>query len=134
MDFKREKVEQITLLLENRPGMLAELCAHLASREVNIRAITTHEGADATRVRMVVSDLEQAKEIVTEAGVPYTVTTCLALELPNKPGAVGSVARTLALGGINIDYLYASAGVNASTSLSIFGVSDVERALSLDWR
>jgi hypothetical protein len=134
MAVKLEKLEQITLLLENRPGILADLCARLSAKQVNIRAITTHESTDASRVRMVVSDTELAKRVVEEAGVPFSSTYCLAVELANLPGGIAAVARTLALGGINIDYLYATSDSGRTTGLCVFGVSDIDRAMALDWR
>ncbi len=43
MEIKAEKVEQITLSLENRQGILADLCAHLRDHRINIRAMTALE-------------------------------------------------------------------------------------------
>ena len=133
MKFKCEEVEQITLFLENRPGILADLCAHLSDRRINIRAISTLDNTDTGAVRVVVDDPDSAKGILSEAGVAHTTARCLALEMPNNPGGFAGIARTLSMAGINIDYIYASALPRPGTALGIFGVSDVERALALDW-
>lgn len=134
MRMSCRKVEQITLLLENRPGILAELCANLNQRGVSIRAISTHESADATRTRLLVDQIELAKEVATGLGVSFTCADCLELQLANEPGAIAAAARQLALAGINIDYLYAAAPPDVGTCLAVFGVSSLERALELDWR
>ena len=55
----------------------------------------------------------------------YTTATCLALEMPNAPGGFARVARVLALAGINIDSIYASAAPRAGVAFGILGVSDV---------
>ena len=86
MTITSERVEQITLFLENRPGILADLCAHLADRSINIRAITTLESTETGAVRLVVDRTDAAKESLAEAGVPFTTSECLALEMPNAPG------------------------------------------------
>lgn len=133
MKFKCEKVEQVTVFLENRPGILADLCAHLSDRRINIRAIAVLDNTDTGAVRLVVDNPELAKQTLSEAGVAYTSVRCLALEIPNNPGGFAGIARTLSLAGINIDYIYASTLPDSVTALGIFRVSDLERALALDW-
>ena len=44
MRFKCEEVEQITVSLENRPGVLADLCAHLSDHHINLRALVALDG------------------------------------------------------------------------------------------
>lgn len=133
MKFKCEKVEQLTVFLENRPGILADLCAHLSDRRISIRAMAVLDNADAGTVRLVADDPELAKKALSEAGVAYTSARCLALEMPNHPGGFAGIARTLSLAGININYIYASAVPGTGPALGIFGVSDMEGALALDW-
>jgi len=133
MKFKCEKVEQLTLTLENRPGILADLCAHLGDRHINIRAITAVDSTDSGNVRLVVDDPDLARKALSEAGVACTSASCLALEMPNDPGGFAGIARTLSVAGINIDYIYASGLQDTVRALGIFGVSALERALALDW-
>ena len=133
MKFRCAEVEQITLSLENRPGILADLCAHLSDRRVNIRAITALENTEPGTVRLVADNPELTKELLSSAGVTHTSTRCLAVEMPNNPGGFAGMARILSLAGINIDYIYASTVPGAGTALGILHVSDLERALALDW-
>ncbi len=133
MKLRCEQVEQITVFLENRPGVLADLCGHLSDRRINVRAMAVLDNTDARGVRLVVGNPESAKQTLSDAGVAYTTAKCLALEMPNIPGGFASIARTLSLAGINIDYIYASAVSETGRALGIFGVSDIEQALALDW-
>ena len=128
-----EKVEQIIVFLENRPGILADLCAHLGDRGVNIRAITTVEATETGVVRLVVNDPQLAKEVLSEARVTYTTSQCLVVVMPNYPGTFARIARILAYAGVNIDYIYATTTSSSTEALGILGVSDLERALQLDW-
>jgi len=86
MSFRCQRVEQITLFLENRPGIFADLCAHLSDRHVNIRAITTIESTDTGIVRTVVDDPEAAKQILAAAEVPFATCDCLAVEMRRRVG------------------------------------------------
>lgn len=124
-----EKVCQLTLFLENRPGILADLCAHLCDRGIDVRALMTLDSTDTGAVRMVVDKTAEAAEILTKAGVAHTKRECLAVHLPNYPGGLADVARMLSLAGVNIDYIYGSSAQGASTAFGIFGVSDLDRAL-----
>jgi hypothetical protein len=133
MNFKCAAAEEITVSLENRPGVLADLCAHLADHRISIRAISAIDGPDTGGARLVVDQPESAKGVLARAGVTYTSTKCLALEMPNNPGGFAGIARILSLAGINIDCIYASALPEAGKALGIFHVPDVERALKLCW-
>jgi len=133
MKFKCEEVEQLSLTLENRPGILADLCAHLSDRRINIRAITVLDNTDPGTVRLVVDQPKAAQEVLSEAGVAYTSDRCLALRMPNNPGGFAGMAHILSLAGINIDYIYASGLAGTGAALGIFHVSDLERALALEW-
>jgi hypothetical protein len=133
MKFKCEKAEQLTVTLENRPGILADLCAHLSDRRINIRAIAALDSADSGSARLVVDNPQFTKEVLSQAGVRFSSATCLAVEMPNSPGGFARIARALSLAGINIDYIYASGLPHSGKALGIFGVSDLDRALSLVW-
>jgi hypothetical protein len=65
--------------------------------------------------------------------VDFRSATCLAVEMPNNPGGFAHIARALSLAGINIDFIYASGLADTGKALGVFGVSDLERALRLDW-
>ena len=133
MHFSIDLAEEFTLFLDDRPGILADLCGHLADHRVSIRAMSTSRGDDTGTVHLVVDDPVQARAMFDEAGVHFTTATCLALEMPNAPGGFARVARVLALAGINIDSIYASAAPRAGVAFGILSVSDPEAAMSLDW-
>ena len=133
MKFKCEQVEQFTAFLENRPGVLAELCTQLSKRGVNIRAISTVDNRDTACVRLVADDPKATRSVLVEMKIAFAKCTCLALRMPNTAAGFAAIAHELAMGGINIDYIYASAVPGPGPALGILGVSDMERALALDW-
>ena len=65
MKIAAEKVQQLTLFLENRPGILADLCAHLCDRGVNVRAMMTLDNTDTGVVRIVLDRPDEAREILS---------------------------------------------------------------------
>ena len=128
-----EEVEQISIFLENRAGVVADLCAHLTEREISIRAMAVLDTIDIGTVRMVVDDPEKAKEALAAAGAAYVTVKCLSVEVPDRPGGFAGVARKLSLAGVNIEYIYASTVPGAEKAVGIFRVSDLERALTLSY-
>ena len=133
MKLRPESVEEISVSLENRPGILADLCAHLSDRRINIRAMAVLDEPDTGTVRLVVDDPARAKATLADAGADFATRRCLALEMPDDPGGFGAVARALSVDGININAIYASAPSHGGTALGIFHVSDLDRAVALDW-
>ncbi|MCP4591880.1 MAG: ACT domain-containing protein [bacterium] len=133
MEHNAEIVEQISIFLENRTGVIADLCAHFTERSINIRAVAVIDTIDIGTVRIVVDEPEKAKEALAAAGAAFVTVKCMAIEVPDTPGGFAAVADRLSLAGINIEYFYASSLPTAKKAMGIFRVSDVEQALRLDY-
>lgn len=119
---------QLTVAWQNRPGELANVCAVLAEVGVNIDALATAEAGEYGAVRLLVDDVEAAREVFRQAGVAHTSIEVLALEISNRPGVLAEVAGRLSAEKINIEYFYASAAPGAATALGVFKVSDPQKA------
>ncbi len=118
--------KQISTLLVNKPGTLARLCSVLKQKRVNILAISIENMVDSCVLHAVVDDTEAGIEAIKKIGLPVVLNPVLVLTLPDKPGAVGEVARKLTKAGVNIEYVYGSGGFGKG--LVVFRVSDVNKA------
>jgi hypothetical protein len=121
-------VKQLRVTLANKPGALAELCSELAKKAVNISAIEASEAKPMGSVRLLVNQLETAKGVCDAIGVKYVEERVLAVNINDRPGALGKVTRKLAEKGINIEYLYGSIEKGSKRALIVFGVPEVEAA------
>ncbi len=99
---------QLSIFLDNKPGTLAAACGDLAAHGINIDAITIANLVDHAVVRMVVSDPSAAIHVLGNAGILVIATDVLAIDLPDRAGAIAEMARVLGRARINIDYLYGS--------------------------
>lgn len=118
--------KQLTVYVQNRVGTLAKVCSALSAKRVNIRAIQVLDELDWGLIRVVVDDVEKAKETLSAKGFSFGESNVVAVELDNRPGALAAVAKTLAAEGIGIHYAYASAaGLRA---LAILSTTDNRRA------
>ncbi len=120
--------KQLTVMLENRPGALAELCTELAKVAVNIEAIQASETKPIGPIRLLVSHPDAAKKVCERLGVKYSEQDVLAILVKNRPGSLGRLTRKLADKGINVEYLYATIGRSVRPALIVLGVADVEAA------
>lgn len=120
--------KQLTVMLENRPGKLAELTSELARVAVNISAIMLTEAKPVGPARMVVSNPEAAGKVCETLGLKVTEENVLVVKVSDRPGALGKVTRKLAEKGINVEYAYGSIAKGADRALIVLGVSDLSGA------
>lgn len=124
-------VKQLTVMLDNRPGALAELCSELAKVAVNINAIQVTDNRPMSPVRLVVSNPDVAKRVCDALRMKYAEDDVLAVKVGDRPGSLGRVTRKLAEKGINIEYVYGSISRGSSQALIVLQVSDVAAAARL---
>ncbi len=121
-------VKQLTILLENKPGALAQVCSELATKDINILAMSVLDTIDSGFIRMVVSDPAREKKVLEESGLNVIESDVLALEMTDKPGTLAEIAKQLYKARINIEYAYVSVPPNKGKSLGIFWVSNLKKA------
>lgn len=119
---------QLTVGWQNRPGELANFCEALAEADVNIVALATAEAGEYGAVRLLVDDVERAREVFRDQGVAHTSIEVLVCTLGDRPGALAAIARKLSDHKINIEYFYASAAPSAGSVVGVFKVSDAQAA------
>ncbi len=120
--------KELSLMLENKRGALAELCSKLAEKAVNILGLMAPEQAGVAPVRLVVNNIDTARKIFDQLGLKYTEHDVLNVPLSDKPGALGKLTRKLADHNINVSYAYATILKGSGKASVILGVSDVEAA------
>ena len=124
-----EPATQLSVFLSNRPGALARVCDALAKAEINIHALATSDTVDHSVVRMVVSDPTRALMLLGEAGVLALENDVLMIQSDNHPGTLSKIAERLSQAGVNIEYAYMAALINADKGLMILRPNDVDQAL-----
>ena len=129
-------LKQISVVLKNVPGQLADLSVLLGKEGVNIRAISVADTSEVSTVRIVVD--EPAKALNILKGHKYQVyeTEVLAVETPDHPGGLTAVVKPLKEAKINVHYLYPFLGRASDQAIVILGVDkikDAEKVLKRNW-
>ncbi len=122
-----ERVQELFVVVENRPGALGELLGTLSKEKINIEAI----GLFQDTAKLLVSEGDRAKKALIKGKYQAESREVLKLELDNKPGAFALIASRLGNAGINIDYCYATVGRNQKSASVILDVKDLDKAMQV---
>ena len=125
------KVEQISIFLENKPGGLAEVTKILKDAQINIRALSLADTTDFGILRLIVSDVEKAKESLKASGITVGRTVVVAVEVPDTPGGLNSILELLNQEGVNVEYMYAFVERSGENAVIIFRFDNPDRAIEL---
>ena len=122
-------VKQISVSLENIPGMFLAVSEQLGAEGINIRAISVADTADISTVRFVPDDPEKTANILRSHGYKIRETDVLAVEVPDHPGGLRAVLKPLKEANINVIYFYPYLGRGESGQpIVIVGVDKTEEA------
>ena len=123
--------KELSVTLEDKPGTLAKLTEALGAAGVNIETFFVAPGPKGN-CRIVVDDAAAARTAIEGAG--YKVDSerdALAVELDDKAGSLGRVARKLANAQVNIETAYVAGGGNGKKKKVVIITPDAEKAKGL---
>jgi hypothetical protein len=107
---KARKVKEISFSIFNRVGLLSEVTAAVAKAKVNINAICAYAMENNAFFMLTSSSNAKAKKALAPLGLAIEEKDVVEVEMSNKPGELQKVAKKIADAGINIQYVYATAG------------------------
>ena len=122
-----EKIQELFVVVENKPGSLGELLGQLGREKINIEAI----GLFQDIAKLSVSDPERAKNALFKHGYQVETREVLRMQVDNKPGSFAFIASRLGDAGLNIDYCYGTVGAGQKNAAVIVDVADLDRAMSV---
>ncbi len=122
-----ERINEIFVILENRPSTLGELCSHLAEEGINIEAI----GVFQDTAKLHVNNISKAQKILNKLNYTTELREVIRVDLENRPGALAELATKLGNKGINIEYCYGTLSKKGERVSVVLDVSDIERATKI---
>ena len=123
------KIEQISVFLENKAGRLASLASSLGDMGINIRAISLADTSDFGIVRMIVNDTAGAREVLKDRGFTVSLTEVIAVEIPDKPGALANLLGFIEEAELNVEYIYGPTGSIRENAVLILRFDDLNKAI-----
>jgi len=121
-------LEEITVIVDDRAGILADIGELLGANKVNIETLAATTYDDRGVVHLVVDDGEEAGEVLAANGFKVEgVRPVMAATLDDRPGELGRYARRLAEAGVAVSSAYVAKRGNGETEI-VFAVDDLEAA------
>lgn len=127
---KAKKAKQLSFTLPTRAGLLSDVTAAIAKARVNITAICAYEMAKNAYFMLTTDSTAKTRKCLGFLRIGIEEEDVVVVEMPNKAGELQKVAKRVADGGINIDYMYGTAAIGRS-STCVFKTSDDKKAIKV---
>ena len=118
--------KNLTITLEDRPGILAELGEALGGAGLNIEGFCGWASGGTGTLHLLVEDAAAARSALEQAGFQVTAERdVLVVNIEDRPGALGVIARRVAGADVSLDLAYL-----ATNTRLVLGAEDLESVRS----
>src|SRR5512133_1357415 len=122
------RAKALKVRVEDRPGALGEIASALGAKGINMRAVHAYSEAGQGVLCIVVDRLAAANRVLAARGLSVEEEEILEVQLSDKPGTMGEVAKLLGDAGVNIRYVFV--GTARGRKVTVFvAVNDITKAL-----
>ena len=102
-------IKQLSVFLENKTGRINEVTKILGKYGINMHAFSMAETTDFGILRLIVSEVDNAVEILRNENFAVMLTDVVCISCPNVAGSLSAILEKLAQEEIFIEYMYAFA-------------------------
>ena len=125
------KLQQLSHVLENRPGRLGAPLEAIAVEGINLVTLSLADTAQFGILRLIVREWERAKQVLERGGWVVNLTEVVAVEVLDRPGGLAEVLKIVEGAGLNIEYMYAFTQRHDDKAILIFRFEDPDQAIDL---
>jgi len=122
-----EKVQELFIILEDRPRALGELLNILNKNNIKIESI----GVFVDSAKLLVNQVQKSRKILTDHNFAVEVRDVIKVRVENKPRELAYIAERIGHVGINISHAYGTTDQKNNIMTLILDVADIDTALSL---
>ena len=129
--MKPVPVQQISVFLDNKPGSLSEVLAHLDKSQIKIFALSIADAGEFGLIRMITEDPERAAKILEEADLNLAKSrknSEVTVILTTDNDRISRITKILGDSGLNIEYAYSSAVHIDGKFALVLRVNDLNKA------
>jgi hypothetical protein len=123
----------LTVILQDRPGELARLGEVAGTAGVNLHGIAAFTGQGRGIVHVLIDDgaLSAARAAFKEARLGIAdEREVLVVDVADRPGSLGELARTLAEANVNVDLAYTTFGATVRIVIATDDLQSARAALA----
>ncbi len=116
--------KNLTVIIEDRPGTLADIGEVLGKAGINIEGLCGFPCEGKGVINILVEDAGGARRALESAGITVQKERdVILLDIEDRPGEFGKSCRKLANAGVNVDLSYV-----ASKNRLVIGADDLNKA------
>jgi hypothetical protein len=123
-------MKTITIVSEDRVGLLADISYILSKSRINIDSINANLIGKKFIITLLVKDSQLAREVLSRGGYTITEAESIVVKIPNRLGEIEKVSERLATNGINIENV-TMLSVNPSEGVFVLKVDKPKKACSV---
>ena len=114
----------ITIILPNHPGSLADVCEGLGQLGVNIEGLCAFASQGIGMLHVTVEDSAAAQRAIEQSGLKVNeVREVVVLEMEEEPGSAGHALRRIGDAGVDLDLVYMATGTRL-----VLAAAELEKA------
>ena len=97
----------ISIVLNDIPGALAQVGEKMGEAGINIEGYCSFSSAGKSYLHILVNEMEGVRQALGELGLEVAQQReVFTVDVEDRPGELGKVARFIADSGVNIDMVY----------------------------
>jgi len=125
------KLQQVSIPIENSRGRLFDITNALGEAGINLRALNLADSGEFGTLRILVSDIARARQLLMREQIPARVDDVVAVQIEDQPGRLSVLLKLLMDNNLGIQYSYAFAGMNSGSATMIFRFDDNDKAIEV---
>jgi len=124
-------LKQLSVFLQNKAGRIASITDALSSAGIDLRALSIADTADFGILRMLVSDISAAKEVLSKENCIVSINEVAVVAVPDEPGGLARILTLMAQENIDIEYMYSLIERGVKEAYMVLRVSDEPKLLQM---
>ncbi len=124
-------IPQVSVFLDNKPGSLSDMLAHLDSLQIKIYALSIAEAGEYGVIRMVTADPVKSAQALEDSNFNLAKSkknTEVTAILVTEKNPISKITKILGETGVNIEYAYSSAVHYDGKFVLVLKAREVEKA------
>jgi hypothetical protein len=128
---KVTKEKQLTVVIQNTVGTLAEVTSVVADKGLNIENVCAYTAGDVAVFHIITNDNEKARKALEKEGYRVVETEAIVVQLWNRPGSLSAVATKFRQHAINLQYVYGTSSLAGEKMTIVFSSENNDKAMEV---
>ena len=124
-------LKQICVSIENSPRRLYEVTRSLQESGVRVRALSVADTGKLGQIRVLVSDIGAARQVLMKKDLPAWEDEVVAAEIDDQSAEYPQLLKDLCEAHAGIEYVYASSRHRPGKTIMIFRFRDIPTAVAV---